>query len=174
VAFRRLPRIGDEKLLSGAAVAYLLLVIVFALACPFDRNAATGEWWVYGMSALVTAAGAMQARKPRAVKPAPPRSPLERARHVWAIEREVGIEPWPIFGQEPPEPPRVIRSVPRLDETLPKAMPEDKPVPTNAERLAELRSWAKSPAPKPARKEPQRDWGAVVRKSLREANPRAR
>jgi hypothetical protein len=53
------------------------------------------------MSALVTVGAAMQARKPPAVKPAPSSS-LEHARRVWAIEREVGLEPWPIFGQTPP------------------------------------------------------------------------
>lgn len=94
-------QLRGTELLKAAILTYVLLVIFFALFCPFDRNAATGEWWVYGMAGLVTLAGVKEARKPRAAKPAP-RSPIERARHVWAIEREVGIEPWPIYGQEPP------------------------------------------------------------------------
>ena len=96
-------RVPFGTAVAAVIVGYLLLVIVFAVFCPFDRNAATGAWWVYGMSALVTVAGVIEARKPHAVKPAP-RSPLERARRVWAIEREVGMEPWPIFGQTPPSP----------------------------------------------------------------------
>ena len=92
-----------KELWSAATLAFFLSVIVFAVFCPFDRYAATGEWWVYGMSALVTVGVVRKASEPRAVKPAPS-SPLQRARHVWAIEREVGMEPWPIFGQEPPRP----------------------------------------------------------------------
>ena len=94
-------RVPFGTAVAAVIVAYLLLVILFALFCPFDRNAATGEWWVYGMAALVTVVGVVQARKPGEVKPAPS-SRLEHARHVWAIEREVGMEPWPIFGEAPP------------------------------------------------------------------------
>jgi hypothetical protein len=90
-------QLRGTALLKTAVVGYLLCVIVFALLDPFHNSGV----WVYGMSALVTVAGAMEARKPRPVKPAPS-SPIEHARHVWELEREVGIEPWPIFGETPP------------------------------------------------------------------------
>lgn len=90
-------QLRGTALLKTAVVGYLLCVIVFALLDPFHNSGV----WVYGMAGLVTVGGVRQARKPRAVKPAPG-SPIERARRVWAIEREVGMEPWPIFGQEPP------------------------------------------------------------------------
>lgn len=90
-------QLRGKELLSAATLAFFLSVIVFACFDPFGSSGL----WVYSMSALVTVGVVRQARKPRAVKPAPS-SPLQRARHVWAIEREVGMEPWPIFGQEPP------------------------------------------------------------------------
>ena len=58
---------GGKRLLGGAVLAYLLCVIGFALLCPFNRTSVAADWWVYGMSALVTAGGSIQARKPRAV-----------------------------------------------------------------------------------------------------------
>jgi hypothetical protein len=94
-------QLRGTALLKAAVVGYLLCVIVFALFDPFHNSGV----WVYGMSALVTVGGVIQARKPRGVKLAPS-SPIEHARRVWAIEREVGMEPWPIFGQTPPGAPR--------------------------------------------------------------------
>jgi len=188
---------------ATSVVLFLILVVVFAVFDPFHGNGL----WVYGMSAVATAFCVGKINSQPAKKPAPKKPPdlaaafrageesavpkklpasvaprvnprLARAQRIWAMERELGIEPGSIFGYDPPASPPVITKRPEVSITLAEvAEPEPKkpePLrkPTDAERLAELEAWANSPTPR-QRREPGRDWGAVVRKSLREANARA-
>lgn len=141
--------------LRACAVLFLILVIFFALVDPFHHPPWAGLW-VYGLSALVTLTAAKGKPKPR-----PREVPLlERARRVWAAERECGMEPSEIFGLRPPppEPPVVIHKVPRLDEVLAQ--------PTSAGDLAQWQLTWDTRMAKQARKEPGRDWGAVVRREI--------
>ena len=100
-----------KERLSLYTLTFFLSVVIFALADPFHSSGL----WVYGMSALVTclvAKGHTKSR-PKKVKADPT---LARARRVWAAERELGMEPAPIFGYDPPEPLRIITRVSRLGE----------------------------------------------------------
>ena len=54
---------------AAAIVGYLLCVIIFAIFCPFNRTSGAADWWVYGMSAIVTAGGAMRAAAAHETKP---------------------------------------------------------------------------------------------------------
>jgi len=188
---------------ATAVVLFLIMVVVFAVFDPFHSGlwvyggAAVATWllitkiqgkaepkapgadaeeaaWVADQAVRVAhvrakeeAEKALWAPEPKPPKPVQakpisepssrPGSRLARAQRVWQMEREVGMEPWPIFGQTPP-PPKVA---PRGDNrhARPEVVPDGNNLP---------------PATVRARREPGRDWGAVVRKSLQEANARAR
>ena len=162
--------------LGTAIVTYLIFVVIFAVFDPFHNSGL----WVYGMSAVATGlcatrmnetakksapkkpvdlAAAFRAGKESAVpkklpaRVAPRVNPqLARAQRVWAMEKDLGIEPWPIFGYDPPAPPPVITRRPKVPITLAEVAKAEKPEPPVSQKgMADGRGPAPARAPQPRR-----------------------